>query len=444
MFGSLAGRLQGIFRQLRGRGKLTERDVEAALREVRMALLEADVNFRVARDFVERVRGRAVGAEVLQSLTPGQQVIKLVHEELVELLGSREARLDLGQQVPAVVVLMGLHGSGKTTTAARLAVHLKGKRRVLLVGADVYRPAAGEQLEVLARQAGVPARVAQPRSDPVAETRRFCGEAAALGCDTVIVDTAGRLHLDEELMAEMVRLREELGPRETLLVVDAMTGQDAVNLAEAFHRRVGVDGFVLTKLDGDARGGAALSLRAVTGRPIKFAGVGEGLQALEVFHPERMASRILGRGDVLTLVERAQAAVDEQTLRDWERKLRQADFTLDDFLAQLRQVKRLGPLEDVLKLLPGATGNRLGEAKLDPRELVRAEAIISSMTREERASPEIIDGSRRRRIARGSGTRVQDVNRLLGQYEEARKVFRQLARWQRGPRRQRPDRLPRG
>ncbi|MDQ7793735.1 MAG: signal recognition particle protein [bacterium] len=426
MFGNLTDRLQGIFRSLRGRGRLTERDVDDALREVRLALLEADVNFRVARDFVAGIRERAVGADVLGSLTPGQQVIKIVHEALVELLGSSGAGLDLGQKVPGVLVLMGLHGSGKTTTAARLAVYLKGKkRRPLLVGADVYRPAAGEQLAVLAKQAGVPVCLAREGSDPVAETRRFCEEAVSLGCDTVIVDTAGRLHLDGELMAEMERFGREVRPRETLLVVDAMTGQDAVNVARAFQERVGLDGFVLTKLDGDARGGAALSLRSVTGRPIKFAGVGEGLGALEAFHPERMASRILGMGDVLTLIERAEAAVGEEAARDWERKIREDELSLEDFRAQLRQVKKLGPLEDLLKLLPGGRQVQQG---VDPRELARAEAIIGSMTREERLNPPIIDGSRRRRIARGSGTRVQDVNRLLKQYEEARKVFRQVAR----------------
>lgn len=441
VFGDLTERLQGIFRQLRGRGRLSERDVDAALREVRLALLEADVNFRVAKDFVGGIRERAVGTDVMESLTPGQQVVKIVHQALVDLLGSTEAGLDLGQAIPAVVLLMGLNGSGKTTTAGRLAVHLKGrKRRPLLVGADVHRPAAGEQLAVLARQAGVPVRLAAAGSDPVAATRRHCAEAAALGCDTVIVDTAGRLHVDGELMAEMERFSRELLPRESLLVVDAMTGQDAVNVAEAFQRRVGMDGIVLTKLDGDARGGAALSLRAVTGRPIKFAGVGEGIGALEVFRPEGMASRILGMGDVLSLIERAQATVDEDTVRDWGRKLQAAEFTLEDFRGQLRQVKKLGPLEDILKLLPGAPSRQAPQ--VDPGELVKAEAIINSMTREERLDPQILDGSRRRRIAQGSGTRVQDVNRLLKQYEEARKVFRQVARLQQDPGRGHPLRWP--
>ncbi|HSW10773.1 MAG TPA: signal recognition particle protein [Bacillota bacterium] len=433
MFGGLAERLQGIFRDLRGRGRLGVAEVDAALREVRLALLEADVNFRVARDFIDRVRSRAVGAEVMESLTPGQQVIKIVHEVMIELLGSTPAGLDLGQDLPAVILLVGLHGSGKTTTAVRLAVHLKDKgRRPLLVGADVYRPAAGEQLTVLAGRAGLPVRVALPGSDPVAATRKHCGEAPALGCDTVIIDTAGRLHVDGELMAEMERLSREFRPRETLLVVDAMTGQDAVNVARSFQERVAIDGFVLTKLDGDARGGAALSLRAVSGRPIKFAGVGEGLRDLDVFHPERMASRVLGMGDVLALIERAQATVDEQAVHDLERKLRADAFTLEDFLLQLRQVKKLGPLEDILKLLPGFPGRQLAKGGVDQRDLAKAEAIISSMTAHERRQPEILDASRRRRVARGSGTQVQEVNRLLRQYEEARKMFRQLARWQRG------------
>ena len=433
MFSGLAERLQAIFRDLRGRGKLGPPEVDAALREVRIALLEADVNFRVVRDFIDRVRPRAVGAEVMESLTPGQQVIKIVHEVMIELLGSTPAGLDLGQDLPAVILLVGLHGSGKTTTAVRLAVHLKDKgRRPLLVGADVYRPAAGEQLTVLAERAGLPVRVAPSGSDPVAVTRKHCGEAPALGCDTVIIDTAGRLHVDGELMAEMERLSRELRPRETLLVVDAMTGQDAVNVARSFQERVAIDGFVLTKLDGDARGGAALSLRAVSGRPIKFAGVGEGLRDLDAFSPERMASRVLGMGDVLALIERARATVDEQAVHDLERKLRADAFTLEDFLLQLRQVKKLGPLEDILQLLPGMAGRQLAKEGVDPRELAKAEAIISSMTAHERRQPEILDASRRRRVARGSGTQVQEVNRLLRQYEEARKMFRQLARWQRG------------
>jgi signal recognition particle subunit SRP54 len=433
MFSGLAERLQTIFRDLRGRGRLGVADVDAALREVRIALLEADVNFRVVRDFIDRIRARAVGAEVMESLTPGQQVIKIVHEVMVELLGSTHAGLDFGQALPAVILLVGLHGSGKTTTAVRLAVHLRDKgRRPLLVGADVYRPAAGEQLAILAERAGLPVRVVPPGSDPVAETRKHRDEAPALGCDTVIVDTAGRLHVDGELMAEMERLGRELRPRETLLVVDAMTGQDAVNVARAFQERLTIDGFVLTKLDGDARGGAALSLRAVSGRPIKFVGLGEGLRDLDAFHPERMASRVLGMGDVLALIERARATVDERTVHELERKLRSDAFTLEDFLLQLRQVKKLGSLEDILKLLPGMAGRRMAGGAVDQRELVKAEAIISSMTAQERRQPEILDAGRRRRVAKGSGTQVPEVNRLLRQYEEARKMFRQLAKWQRG------------
>jgi len=443
VFGGLTERLQAIFRDLRGRGRLGVPEVDAALREVRLALLEADVNFRVVRDFIERVRSRALGAEVMESLTPGQQVIKIVHEAMVELLGSTPVGLDLGQDLPAVILLVGLHGAGKTTTAVRLAVHVKDRgRRPLLVGADVYRPAAGEQLAVLAERAGLPVRVAPAGSDPVVVTRDYCRQAPALGCDTVIVDTAGRLHVDDALMAEMERLSRDLRPRETLLVVDAMTGQDAVNVARSFQERVPIDGFVLTKLDGDARGGAALSLRAVSGRPVKFAGTGEGLGDLDIFHPERMASRVLGMGDVLALIERAQQAVDEQTVRDLERKLRADAFTLEDFLVQLRQVRKLGPLEDIVKLLPGMPMRGMPRGGVDQRELVKAEAIINSMTPEERRRPEILDAGRRRRVARGSGTQVQEVNRLLRQYEEARKMFRQLARWQRGAGRTSPAPWP--
>lgn len=428
MFEQLAARLQAVMKRLRGVGRLTERDVDDALREVRLALLEADVHYRVVKDFIARVRERAVGEAVLSSLTPGQQVIKLVHEELTALLGETPGRI-AGAGSPTVVMLVGLQGSGKTTTAAKLARHLKGQgRRPLLVGLDTARPAAMEQLQTVAAQVEVPV-VADPlaAADPVQMAEDGVAEARRRGCDVVILDTAGRLHIDEPLMRELARVKAAVRPHEVLLVVDAMTGQDAVRVAEAFAGRVGLDGLILTKLDGDARGGAALSARAVTGCPIKFAGVGEKLDALEPFHPDRMASRILGMGDVLSLIERAQRAVDADRARDLEQKLRRAQFTLEDFLEQLKQVRRMGPLDQLLGMLPGAAQLKGALGDVDPRGLDRVEAIILSMTPAERRQPQIIDSSRRRRIARGSGTSVQDVNRLLRQFEDTRRLMKQLA-----------------
>ncbi len=437
MFEYLASRLEAVIRRLRGRGKLTEADVDTALREVRLALLEADVNYRVVKDFVARLRERAVGDEVLHSLTPGQQVVKIVHEELSRLLGEAPARLAMAPAPPTVVMLVGLQGSGKTTTAGKLAWWLKGQgRQPLLVALDVRRPAAMEQLSVVARQAGAAAYVRPEGRDPVALARDGVAEARAGGRDVVVLDTAGRLHVDDELMAELVRVKQAVRPHEVLLVLDAMTGQDAVALAEGFAGRVGIDGVILTKLDGDARGGAALSVRAVTGVPIKFAGVGERLEALEPFHPDRMASRILGMGDVLSLIEKAQAAADAEQIRAMEERLRTARFTLEDFLDQLRQVRKLGPLEQVLGMLPG--GGPLKQVQgmaLDPKALDRVEAIINSMTPQERRNPDLIDGSRRRRIARGSGTQVQDVNRLLRQYQELRQLLKRLSALEAGGRR---------
>ncbi|HEY8395131.1 MAG TPA: signal recognition particle protein [Thermaerobacter sp.] len=422
----MAEKLQAVFKRLRGKGKLTEADVEAALREVRLALLEADVNFKVVKEFISRVRERAVGQEVLASLTPAQQVIKIVHDELTQLMGGSHARLRLAGTPPTVVLMVGLQGSGKTTTAAKLARMLARQgRQPLLVAADVYRPAAIEQLVTLAGQVGVPAYAPGPDRDPVDIARGGVEEARRLGRDVVIIDTAGRLHVDEPLMQELERIRAAVQPHEILLVVDAMTGQDAVNVAEQFNSRLGIDGVVLTKLDGDARGGAALSVRAVTGKPIKFVGLGERVDQLEPFHPERMASRILGMGDVLSLIEKAQAAFDAEEARRLERKLREQRFDLEDFLEQLRQVRKMGPLDQLLGMIPGL-GGRVKDRAVDERELRRIEAIIQSMTPEERRHPEIINASRRRRIARGSGTRVQDVNRLLKQFAETQRLMKQL------------------
>ncbi|MBX5464568.1 MAG: signal recognition particle protein [Clostridia bacterium] len=429
MFDQLSERLRATFQRLRGRGRLSERDVDEALREVRLALLEADVHFRVVRDFIQRVRERAVGEEVLASLTPGQQVIRIVHEELTRTMGSGEARLAVSPRPPSVYLLAGLQGSGKTTTVAKLGYWLRRQgRRPLLVAADLARPAAVEQLQVLGAQAGVEVFSRPGATDAVEVARQALEQAVRAGHDAVLVDTAGRLEIDEALMVELERMKQALHPTEVLLVLDAMTGQAAVHVAETFHRRLGVDGLILTKLDGDSRGGAALSVREVTGRPIHFAGTGERLEGLEPFHPERMAGRILGMGDVLTLIERAQQAFDAEQARAMEKKLRDASFTLEDFVQQLRQVRRMGPLDQLLALLPGMGALKgLRGVQVDERELARLEAMVLSMTPEERRRPEIIDGSRRRRIARGSGTQVQDVNRLLRDFEQVRKLMKNMA-----------------
>ncbi|MGE5528698.1 MAG: signal recognition particle protein [Patescibacteria group bacterium] len=424
---ALSSRLQETFRRLRGKGRLTETDVDQALREVRVALLEADVNFLVVKDFVAKVRGRAVGQEILASLTPAQHVIKIVHEELTGLLGAEEARLLPAARPPAVIMLAGLQGSGKTTTAGKLALYLRCQgRQVLLVAADVQRPAAVRQLQVVGEK--VETRVfTLPGKGPVEICAAGVAEGARLAVDYVVLDTAGRLHVNDELMQELARIKEAVRPQEILLVVDAMTGQDAVNAAKAFNERLGLTGLILTKLDSDTRGGAALSIRAVTGTPVKFAGMGEKLDQLEVFHPDRIASRILGMGDVLTLIEQAQKNVDEKNAREMLAKLRKDEFTLEDFLGQMQEMRKLGPLEHILGMLPGMPAKELKGLQLDGRELSRAEAIIRSMTPGERQSPQIINGSRRRRIARGSGTSVQQVNRLLQQFEQSRKLMRQLA-----------------
>ncbi len=426
MFENLSERLESTFKRLRGKGKLTQSDVEKGLREVRLALLEADVHFRVVKDFINRVKERALGAEVMESLTPAQQLIKIVHEELVHTLGDEAVPLNLTGPRPIPILLVGLQGSGKTTSAAKLAKFLKKKGlKPFLVPADVYRPAAIDQLKTLARQVGVPCFETDPQEEPVEIVKKALAEAKAKGYDVAIIDTAGRLHIDEAMMQEVQEIKEAVAPREVLLVADAMTGQDAVNIAKNFHEKVGLTGVILTKVEGDARGGAALSIRAVTGCPIKFLGTGEKLDALEVFHPDRMASRILGMGDVLSLIEKAQEAFDLKKAKELQEKLKREAFTLEDLREQIRQMKRLGSLENILKLIPGL-GNKLKNLPFDERELVRMEAIINSMTPQERRNPKIINASRKRRIAKGSGTTVQDVNRLLKSYEEMRRLFKRM------------------
>jgi signal recognition particle subunit SRP54 len=428
MFDELHGRLEQVFRSLRGRGKLSEDNIRASMREVRRALLEADVHYDVARDFVRAVESRAVGREVLRSITPGQQVVKIVHDELTVLLGATAAELVRAPERPTTVMLVGLQGSGKTTLAGKLA--LAGKRRgeqVRLVAADVQRPAAIDQLEVLGKQIDVEVfarRASTPDATPdvIAITREALADGERF--DTVILDTAGRLTIDDAMMDELRRVRECARPTEVLLVVDAMTGQDAVRTASAFDEALGVDGIVLTKLDGDARGGAALSMRAVTGKPIKLASVGERLEALETFHPERTASRILGMGDVVSLVERAEEVMDAEEAARLERKIKKQEFDLEDFLKQIEQLQKMGPLGDLMKMIPGM--NKLKGLQVDDRALVPVRAMIQSMTPAERARPRLIDGSRRRRIARGSGTSVQQVNRLLQQFGQVQKLMKEM------------------
>lgn len=428
MFENLSDKFQRIFKHLRGQGKLTEENIREALREVRMALLEADVHFKVAKEFVAGIADRAVGQEVMRSLTPGQQVIKIVNEALTELMGEKAEPLKLTGKIPVPVMLVGLQGSGKTTTAAKLARKLAHeKRRPCLVPADVYRPAAIDQLLILAAQLKLPAYSSRVDQLPEEIARQAILYARQENCDTLIVDTAGRLHVNAELMGELERLRKILEPAETLLVADAMTGQDAVAVAAAFNESLAISGVVLTKLDGDARGGAALSIRAVTGSPIKYVGVGEKLDALEVFHPDRMSSRILGMGDVLSVIEKAQEAFDEKEALQLAQKFKENTFTLEDFRNQLRQIKKLGSLEQLLGMLPGmGMMKELKKMKVDEREFVRMEAIINSMTLGERKNADLINASRRRRIASGSGTTVQDVNRLLKSYEESRRMMRQM------------------
>jgi signal recognition particle subunit SRP54 len=430
MFENLTDKLDGIFRKLKGRGRLDEENIQSALKEIRIALLEADVNFRVVRDLIEDIRKRAVGQDVLESITPGQQVIKIVHDRLIELMGGVSSQLKFGSRIPAPIMLVGLQGCGKTTTAAKLArlVAAQGKK-VFLVSADVYRPAAMEQLKVLGRQIGAGIFEAAALRDPVVICVQAVEEARRNGYEVIIVDTAGRLAVDAELMDELKRIKASIHPSEILFVADAMTGQDAVNVAGRFNELLGIDGVIMTKMDGDARGGAALSLKAVIGKPIKFVGIGEKIEALEVFHPDRMASRILGMGDVLTLVEKAREAVDEREAKALEQKIRKNEFTLEDFRSQLTQIRKMGPLQEILGMIPGMKKIKaLKEMTPDEGELVRIGSIIDSMTRGERRNHLLIDGSRRKRIARGSGTTVQDVNRLLNNYVEMRKMMKRMTK----------------
>jgi signal recognition particle subunit SRP54 len=428
MFENLSEKLNNIFRQLKGHGKLTEKNIEEGMKEVRMALLEADVHYKVVKKFVADIKERALGQEVMSSMTPGHQVIKIVNDELTRLMGSQHQDIDLSGPVPASIMLVGLQGSGKTTTAGKLAIILRQRgRKPFLVPADVYRPAAIDQLKKLAEQIGVPAFESTIDMDPVDICVEARTAAQKQGCDTLILDTAGRLHINEELMAELGRIKDSVKPSDILLVADAMTGQDAVNIAKSFDDFLDIGGVILTKMDGDARGGAALSIKAIIDKPIKFIGVGEKLSALELFHPDRMSSRILGMGDVLTFIEKTQSVVDEKKAVELEKKLRKSQFTLEDFRDQMVQIRKMGSITDLLGMIPGLGGNKqLKNLKVDERELVKIEAIINSMTPGERRQYTIINGNRRKRIAMGSGTSVQDINRLLKNYAQAMKLMKQI------------------
>jgi len=429
MFDALSNKLGAVFRRLSNRGRLTDKDVDEALKEIRVALLEADVNFKVAREFVAKVKERCLGSDVLQGLNPGQQVVKVVNEELTKVLTAGDHRLHHGTESPAVAMLVGLQGSGKTTTAAKLALHLGGApgQKTMLVAADLRRPAAIDQLTALGVQLDLPVYSEDPSSTTVLKVaKNGVAEAARLGCPWVIIDTGGRLHIDDELMDELTELKKAIKPQEVILVVDAMTGQDAVRAAGEFNERVGLTGLILSKMDGDARGGAALSISAVTGVPIKFMGVGEKIDALEPFYPDRLASRILGMGDVLTLIEKAQDVMDVEKAEEMERKLRKATFDLQDFLDQLRAVQKMGPLGQVMEMIPGMKG-RLGAEELDESRIKGVEAIVLSMTPRERREPDVLNASRRRRIATGSGTSVQEVNQLLNQFRQMQKMMKQFA-----------------
>lgn len=427
-FDNLSSKLQDVFKQLRSKGKLTEKDIKAALREVKLALLEADVNFRVVKDFISKVQERAMGQDVLQSLTPGQHVIKVVNEELVELMGSTESKIMFASKGITVIMMVGLQGAGKTTTSAKLASLIKSQgKRPLLVAGDVYRPAAIKQLQVVGNQVKVPVFTVEGSMDVAAIAQAGLEHAKENNNNVVIIDTAGRLHIDEELMQELKDVKTTTRPHEILLVVDAMTGQDAVNVAENFNEALGIDGVVMTKLDGDTRGGAALSVRAVTNKPIKFIGMGEKLTDLETFHPDRMASRILGMGDVLTLIEKAQEGIDEDKARELEAKLRTAQFDFNDFLDQMQQIKKMGPISQLMNMIPGLNTAKLGDVEVDDKQMAYIEAIILSMTPAERSDPKILNVSRKKRIAKGSGRDIGEVNRLIKQFEQMQKMMKQFS-----------------
>ncbi|HLR61818.1 MAG TPA: signal recognition particle protein [Lentibacillus sp.] len=434
-FEGLADRLQSTMKKITGKGKVSEQDVKEMTREVRLALLEADVNFKVVKDLIKRIKERAVGQEVMESLTPGQQVIKVVKEELTELMGGQESKIAVSDRPPTVIMMAGLQGAGKTTTSGKLANHLRKKhnRKPLLVAADVYRPAAVDQLETVGQQLGMPVFSKGTDASPVDIAKEALEQAKEENNDYVIIDTAGRLHVDEDLMGELEQIKAAVNPDEIFLVVDAMTGQDAVNVAESFNEQLELSGVVLTKLDGDTRGGAALSIKAVTGKPIKFAGMGEKLDQLEPFRPEGMASRILGMGDVLSLIDKAETNVNEKQAKELEEKMRTMSFTFDDFLEQMGQVKKMGPLEDVMNMIPGANKMKgLKNAQIDEKQLVYVEAIIQSMTKDERQDPSLMNASRKKRIAKGSGTSVSQVNRLLKQFNEMKKMMKQMTNMQKG------------
>ncbi|MBU5267829.1 signal recognition particle protein [Virgibacillus proomii] len=434
-FEGLADRLQSTIKKITGKGKVSEQDVKEMTREVRLALLEADVNYKVVKDLIKRIKERAVGQEVMESLTPGQQVIKVVKDELTSLMGGEQSKIAVADKSPTIIMMIGLQGAGKTTTSGKLANLLRKKynRKPLLVACDVYRPAAIQQLETLGKQLDMPVFSMETEANPVEIAKRAIDKAKEEHLDYVIIDTAGRLHVDNELMQELKQIKTEVQPHEIFLVVDSMTGQDAVNVAESFNEQLDITGVVLTKLDGDTRGGAALSIKAVTDKPIKFAGMGEKLDELEPFHPDRMASRILGMGDVLSLIEKAQTTVDEKQAKALEEKMRTMTFTLDDFLEQMGQVKKMGPLDDLLAMIPGANKMKgLKNAQFDEKKLLHVEAIIKSMTKKERQDPSIMNASRKKRIALGSGTSVSEVNRLLKQFDEMKKMMKQMTNMQKG------------
>ncbi|MCX7921829.1 MAG: signal recognition particle protein [Clostridia bacterium] len=428
LFEGLSGKLQETINKFKGKGRVTEKDVKDMMREIKLALLEADVNFKVVKDFINKVSERAVGQDVLESLTPGQQVIKIVNDELIELMGRVQSKVTFSSKPPTVFMMVGLQGSGKTTTSGKLASLLRKQgKSPLLVACDIYRPAAIKQLQVVGSQLNVPVFSIGDKINPVDIAKAAVEHAKLQQHDLVIIDTAGRLHINEELMDELENIKKAVNPHEILLVVDSMTGQDAVNVAESFNNKLGVDGIVLTKLDGDTRGGAALSVKAVTGKPIKFAGMGEKLSDIEPFFPDRMASRILGMGDVLSLIEKAQEAFDEKKALELEKKMRTQQFTLEDFLEQMQQVKKMGPLQQVLSMLPGMNSKALENVDIDEKKMLHVEAIIKSMTRQERNDPSVINGSRRKRIAAGSGTTIQEVNKLLKDFEEMKKMFKAMS-----------------
>ena len=427
-FDGLGDKLQDIFKRMKGQGKISEKDLKAVMREVKMALLEADVNYKVVKQFIDKVNSRAVGEEVMESLTPGQQVVKIVHDELTELLGGVQSKLIISPKPPTVIMMVGLQGSGKTTTTGKLGRLLKKQgKRPLLAACDIYRPAAIKQLQVLGEQLDIPVFTLGDQVSPVDIAKGALAHAKSHGNDIVILDTAGRLHIDEVLMEELRQVKEAVEPTELLLVVDSMVGQDAANVAASFNELLDISGVILTKLDGDTRGGAALSIKTVTGKPIKFAGMGEKLDALEPFHPDRMASRILGMGDVLTLIEKAQENIDQQKAEELQKKMMKAEFTLEDYLAQMDQLKDMGNINSMMEMIPGMSKNKLKDLQVSDKDLAQTKAIILSMTAEERRNPKIINGSRRKRIAAGSGMKVQDVNRLLKQYDQSQMLMKQFA-----------------